>query len=773
MASLIVTAEHPSAHVTIATESGMLSLVGTTETYSTNFDTDILSISTNRDIGQDCPTFSLNVVYRNDWFTKIGSNDLIIIALQRPPEAKHNVIVGLVDDIRRTTDYSTGKPVRAFSITGRGLNKALQNFTVGVVNELTVTASVQGFFSNMIEIFSGASPATIIKGVLDHYLESGCSYRFANDKTFSDYCQQSIKTTLNGNEFLADATAFTSFQGGLWDFLKELKNAPFNELFWEIMEDKPTIIFRPTPFNEDTWNELQTYTVKDVDIIGENLGRSDLETYVVFKVKAETFAGNDDILGYLPYWYPPYYSKYGLTRLEVYSKYLEYSGVTESTILDKMGDIFNWNIKNNFMENGTLIVKGSNAYKIGTRILVEYTGVEYYCEGVSHNFTFGSGWTTTLSLTRGLKPENRFTEPWGSYLQMLPEDVSEIYGYTVTYDDLDTSLDSSYGGGSNVGSGSNASDPQWKQYDLKWGNEVMGTKTMKQVGCLVTSVSILLKMTGLTNTNFNPSVLNTHLKNNGGYSGNEFVWASTNGYVSGWKYVGAGDLSGTNDTKMSKLKNLIQNGYYVVVCVKNGGHWVAVSGSNDTDIAISDPGSNDTGLFSKYGSTVCRYCYFSCSTPFTYGKSSYSSSGVLGGANETTIYNFLTKTMKLNTAAACGVLANIEAESSFNPNAYGDNGTSYGICQWHVSRFTKLKNWCKNNGYSWKTLDGQLNYLKYELENDYVSVWIKLQSVRNSDTGAYEAGWYWCYHYEVPAERERKSEVRGNKAKKVYWVYYS
>lgn len=422
------------------------------------------------------------------------------------------------------------------------------------------------------------------------------------------------------------------------------------------------------------------------------------------------------------------------------------------------------------MENGTLTVKGLNCYKVGTRIKLESTGMEYYCEGVTHNFNFGTGWTTTLSLTRGLQPSDRFTAPWGCYKQMTAADVSKIYGYTVTDADIDP-ITGTFGNTSTSG-GSNASDPQWKQYDSKWGSNIMQTKTIKQVGCLMTSVSILLKMTGLTDSSFNPAVMNSYLKSHGGYvNGNNFVWASTDGYVSGWKHVGSATLSGTNSTKMSKIKSLIQSGYYVTVCVKNGGHWVAVTGYDDNDIVMSDPASNSTGLFGKYGSTVCSCHYFSCSVPFSCAKQTGSTAS--GNSNEATIYKFLTGTMGLNTAAACGGLANIEAESSFNPTVYGDNGTSYGICQWHNSRFTNLKNWCSKNGYNYQTINGQLNFLHHELKNSYPSVWNKLKTVNNSNTGAYEAGYHWCYYYEVPNNRESKSVSRGNTAKKKYWPNYS
>ena len=48
-----------------------------------------------------------------------------------------------------------------------------------------------------------------------------------------------------------------------------------------------------------------------------------------------------------------------------------------------------------------------------------------------------------------------------------------------------------------------------------------------------------------------------------------------------------------------------------------------------------------------------------------------------------------------------------------NPNIYGDSGSSYGICQWHNERFTALKNYTEE----WDTLQGQLEYLHYELKN--------------------------------------------------------
>ena len=156
---------------------------------------------------------------------------------------------------------------------------------------------------------------------------------------------------------------------------------------------------------------------------------------------------------------------------------------------------------------------------------------------------------------------------------------------------------------------------------------------------------------------------------------------------------------------------------------------------------------------------------------------------VTGSANETAIYNYAVNTMGLNTAAACGILANIQKESGFNPHALGDSGTSYGICQWHNSRWDRLKAYCTSNHLDSTTIEGQLRYLEYELKNFYSSVWNRLKSVKNTAEGAYDAAAYWCAVFEVPAgygywsngeiHYGETSIARGNLAKSTYWNEYS
>ena len=96
-------------------------------------------------------------------------------------------------------------------------------------------------------------------------------------------------------------------------------------------------------------------------------------------------------------------------------------------------------------------------------------------------------------------------------------------------------------------------------------------------------------------------------------------------------------------------------------------------------------------------------------------KALFASDGS-GEGNAKAVWNFL-KAKGLSDAAAAGVLGNIQAECNFRLTAVGDNGTSYGLIQWHAGRWTKLKEFCASHNLKENSLQGQLEYLWYESLN--------------------------------------------------------
>ncbi len=138
------------------------------------------------------------------------------------------------------------------------------------------------------------------------------------------------------------------------------------------------------------------------------------------------------------------------------------------------------------------------------------------------------------------------------------------------------------------------------------------------------------------------------------------------------------------------------------------------------------------------------------------------------------IYTYLTTQMGLPSAAACGVLANIEAESGFDPNALGDNGTSYGLCQWHDTasgsgRWTNLKNFCTSAELDPQTADGQLMFLNHELSTFFPGLLHQLQTVPNNSDGVSQAAYAWCSQFERPADMEEKAALRAERAVSTFW----
>ena len=87
-----------------------------------------------------------------------------------------------------------------------------------------------------------------------------------------------------------------------------------------------------------------------------------------------------------------------------------------------------------------------------------------------------------------------------------------------------------------------------------------------------------------------------------------------------------------------------------------------------------------------------------------------------GLSNAQIIWLFL-RQHGFSEAAAAGVMGNMFGESRLNPDTAEVGGYGgYGLCQWTFSRKTDLINWCNSNGYDYRTLEGQLNFMIYELE---------------------------------------------------------
>ncbi|MCQ2547689.1 MAG: phage tail tip lysozyme [Clostridia bacterium] len=198
--------------------------------------------------------------------------------------------------------------------------------------------------------------------------------------------------------------------------------------------------------------------------------------------------------------------------------------------------------------------------------------------------------------------------------------------------------------------------------------------------------------------------------------------------------------------------------------------------------------------------TICFALIFTSFTSVSWAKTPSTPD-----AREKMVYEFLTSKngLALNKAAACGVMANMNAESAnFVPgnvqtitgkteekyikdlksgamkrSVFIDDGYGFGICQWTYGtdkgEKARLYDYAKDNGGLEKIddLELQLAYLKEDL---YYRVKRTLQDVPNTATGALIAAQVFCTGYLRPAlQFTTDSTKRSNTAVTLYWERYS
>lgn len=133
-----------------------------------------------------------------------------------------------------------------------------------------------------------------------------------------------------------------------------------------------------------------------------------------------------------------------------------------------------------------------------------------------------------------------------------------------------------------------------------------------------------------------------------------------------------------------------------------------------------------------------------------------------------TCFTYLTGTAALSRAVAIGIMANIKHESNFYPTIKGDSGTSYGLCQWHKSRWERLKTYCADNGHDIKKAETQLRFMIWEFQNFYKKAWEDMLSQPDTEEGAAEVAYIMCVKYEIPANKESSGKKRGKTAQALW-----
>jgi len=235
------------------------------------------------------------------------------------------------------------------------------------------------------------------------------------------------------------------------------------------------------------------------------------------------------------------------------------------------------------------------------------------------------------------------------------------------------------------------------------------------------------------------------------------IWMKANGENYGWKWL---DYSGhdghfdfikgatpikegdenTDDLKKQKKQSGFE-GFMSSLSDFGGvvGNVLGAIGKEFMDVFGSEMSGISKLLFGGMGSL------FDMGGGSEDGGSNYTGqSNPLPGSikeNAKMMYDYI-KDKGYSSAQAKGIIANIYRESSFNPAAVGDSGTSHGLFQMHAERSSKMRNSVPNWETNWK---GQIDQaLTDDRGPDYKSA--------TAGMSAGDAAYWWQKYFERPAD---------------------
>ena len=134
--------------------------------------------------------------------------------------------------------------------------------------------------------------------------------------------------------------------------------------------------------------------------------------------------------------------------------------------------------------------------------------------------------------------------------------------------------------------------------------------------------------------------------------------------------------------------------------------------------------------------------------------STTTSSTSTGAVSPQDIYVYL-RSLGVSEASAAGILANIKAESNFNPSVTGDNGTSGGLFQHHLGRWDNLKAYAVERGTDWTDWKTQV---------DFALIEARQMGINLQHTSAHDAAKEWSLRFERPAGGASSANSRAHAA---------
>ncbi|KIL42083.1 hypothetical protein SD70_02550 [Gordoniibacillus kamchatkensis] len=419
----------------------------------------IMQLRTHMGLGEPAGRFSLLLSFQKRWDKFVQAQDYVEIQYARYLKVPPVMMRALVSNVRRTRIMDeSGKLHRVITINGENYGKLWKQYDINYLVSLPGQTNLGGvdtdpaaglMFPMLTENYGiGAqdiggpvAPGDLMQGITDKMLNA--QVRVMQQINPQMPLLKCIPTVLP--EYQINWLQIQQVQGKAFSLVQQFGNAPWCEWIIDDFTDGAVFFYRNTPFKGEDGQYIfpesepdKDYflypVISDIDIIEEDVGKSDGETYsyfftypstylidqFAFKAQAIASEGIDSLAEEAdpttitnPHVVLDHLYRYGFQKLELGSPCIQTNdfdtGLALTLKLNRwLVKAFNWTP---FMYNGTIRMKGNEHMRIGRYFLNTSTNEEYYIESVDHVITIGQtdsigndnvyNFQTTVGVTRG------------------------------------------------------------------------------------------------------------------------------------------------------------------------------------------------------------------------------------------------------------------------------------------------------------------------------------------------------------------------------------
>lgn len=412
-------------------------------------DDSIVSCSISRDKSSAGDVFELILKPKLNYYNLAKPGDWVIIYLDDINNIdirslKGVKCIGNIDRVaKNTVTNNDGTVVTTFTIHGSGWGKVLE--TTEMFYNPYAPPDQKSIFAQIIGFSIQGSPFDFVDGYLNIFLGNAKKEELS-DILFPVLISPQLYKALKGEEYSKGAApsfndvmirkfdentkeGFAQFRdvsrimsGSLWNTLQQCSNAIVNELFTDIRDGKPTLVFRKIPLTQQLRQNLvnaKLIQLSETNIVNTNLGTSDHELFNYLSIFSTDSLVQDiswflagQFQGKLPIIAKGSTKRFGLRRIDRNTEFAftKAGDIGFDLLLRWAEELAEYWFNYYHFENGTIEVVGRTDFEIGTFIKIVERGHIYMVEGISWDWTYQQPIVTSLTVTTGLKTDLSFID---------------------------------------------------------------------------------------------------------------------------------------------------------------------------------------------------------------------------------------------------------------------------------------------------------------------------------------------------------------------------